>query len=329
MIWKLLQLVLALLLLGKAAEWFARGAGQVAALTGLSRLLLGAVLIGCVTNLPELLIAVKAAWLGHTPIAVGNAVGSNIFNMGLVLGCCLLRTGSTGQTVWLRDQGLPMLFAGLVLYGLVLFGDVTRPVAMALLALLAFHLVGSIAAARARRCGPHGGTGDVGSAPGEEEGGRLDLRWRWSVAGVLFAVSVPLLFLTSGWALESAIALARAMDVSEIVIALTLVAAGTSLPELATALVAARRGHLDTALGIVLGSCLYNALGVIGAGGLVAPLIVSGANRLWDLPVMLLVMSLPLAGLLRGRFPGRKTGWALVSIYGLYTYSLFTLYEIF
>lgn len=326
MLWTLVQLVFALLMLGKAAEWFARGAAQVAALTGLSRLLLGAVFIGCITNLPELLIAVKAAWRGHPSIAVGSAVGSNIFNTGMILGCCLIQTRSVGQTAWLRDQGLPMLLSGLALYALVMFADVTRPVAIVLILLLLSYLVISLSGNRRTRGPSRAETSGSTEPRGWAD---PDVRRRWAVAGVLFLISLPLLFLSSSWALTSAIALARAWQVSEIVIALTLVAAGTSLPEIATALVATRKGHLDTALGIVLGSNVYNALGTIGAGGLVAPLTVSDANRLWDLPVMLLVFSVPLLPLLRGRFPGPRTGWVLVSIYGVYTYSLFTLYEIF
>lgn len=322
MIWTLLKLALALLLLGKAAEWFARAAAHVAALTGLSRLLLGAVLIGCITNLPELLIAVKAAWIGHTPIALGNAVGSNIVDTGLILGLCLILAGRRGDPAWLRRQGIPMLLAGLVLYALSLFTPITRPVALALLGLLLIYLIGSVRADR-RQPMPNEAEGPAGPA------GELAGRQSWAVAGVLFALSLPLLFLSSGWALNQAIALAGLLGVNEIVIALTVVAAGTSLPELATALAATRRGHLDTAVGIVFGSNVYNALGVIGIGGLVAPLTVSTANRLYDLPVMLLVLLIPLLPLLHGRFPGARTGWVLVGVYVVYTYSLFTLYPIF
>jgi cation:H+ antiporter len=323
--WTLFQLLVGLLLLSKAADWFARGLAHVAELTGLSRLLLGAVLVGFVTNLPEFFVSTGAAWKGHGELAFGNPVGSNIFDTAVILGLCLVRTRMPIQPDWLRDQGIPMWCACLALYALAALWDITLLVAVLLLVILGLYLCWSLLTARrnpamakeAKELAEHGLGAGIGGAH------------RWAVAFVLFGLSFPLLFLSSRWVLGSAVELARLLEVSEAVVGLTMIAAGTSLPELATSLAATRRDHLDTAVGIIFGSNVYNALGVVGLSGLIAPLPITAANRLLDLPVMMLVMTLLLAPLAWGRLPGRRIGCLLIALYGAYVLSLFMLRGVF
>lgn len=332
MIAPLVQLAGGLLVLTKAADWLARAVAGAAELTGFSRALLGAVVVGLMTNLPEFAVSSAAALGRHPEIAFGNAVGSNVVNTGLVLGVLLIRSGRAGiDASGLRVHGLPMIASAALLYALAMWQDVTRPVAALLLlacgAYVAWSLgfTGRPAPAGERtgeRPGSHGG--EPGGEPVEHAH-----RGGWPAVAALAAVSLPLVFLGSRWVLGGAVDLARRLEISEAVVALALIALGTSLPELATALAAAGRGHQDTSVGIIAGSNVYNALGVLGLAGLISPLPVTLANRLFDLPVMLVALALPLLPLVRGKEPGRRTGYALVALYGVYTYSLFTLYGIF
>ena len=323
--WTLVHLVLALLLLSKAADWFARGLAHVAELTGLSRLLLGAVLVGFVTNLPEFFVSVGAAWKGLGGISLGNAVGSNIFDTAFVLGLCLARSRLRVQPEWLRDQGLPMLFACIGLYAFAVFWNITRLVAVLLLLVLGLYFCWSLLSTR-RSPSLAKETKEVAEhALGAESG----VQHRWAVASLLFGISLPLLFLSSRWVLSNAVELARLLEVNESVVAFTIIAAGTSLPELATSLAATRRGHFDTVVGIIFGSNIYNALGVVGLSGLIATLPITPANRLFDFPVMMLAVALPVAPLAWGRLPGRRIGWLLLALYGFYVYSLFMLRGVF
>lgn len=318
MTWLIVQFVIGVLVLTKAADWFARGAGQLAELSGLPRLLLAALLVGFVTNLPEFAISSMAAWMDRPGIALGNPIGSIIVNTGLVLGILLAGASQIKiDPAWMRYHSLPMLLACLALYVVALWSDVTRPMALLLLLLCGGYVYWSIACARR----------DPASLG--VEGLELDGRHNWATVTALLAISIPLVVISSRWVLATSVSIAYELQVTETVIALTLVALGTSLPELATALAAARRGHHDTSVGLILGSNIYNALGVIGLGGLIATLPVSLANRLFDLPVMLLVVMVALLPFALGRMPGRRTGLALLAIYGVYTYSLFTLYGIF
>jgi len=325
MTWVLIQFIIGVLLLAKAADWFSRAAALVAELTGLPRLVLGATLIGLVTNLPEFAISTAAAWKGHGEIALGNPVGSNIANTGLILGICLVRSRGVVQIAWLRDHGIPMLLACTLLFGLAAWGDITTPVAVLLLLLCGGYVAWSVASARREPVLAQQAETFIAETLADTG----SLKRRWAVAGVLLAISVPLVIASSRWVLASSIDLAHLLDISESVIALTMVAVGTSLPELATALAALRHGHYDTSVGIVLGSNIYNALGVIGASGLIARLPVTLGNRLYDLPMMLLFMTVSLLPCLFGRSPGRATGVVLLSLYGIYAYSLFTMYGVF
>lgn len=325
MIWLVIQFIIAVLLLAKAADWFSRAAALVAELTGLPRLVMGATLIGLVSNLPEFAVSATAAWSRHSEIALGTPVGSNIANTGLVLGICLVRSRGTVETAWLRDHGIPMLLACIFLFAFAAWKDITAPVAGLLLLLCAAYVAWSVFSAKREPRMAHQAETFIEETLGETGG----VKHRWAMAGVLLAISIPLLIASSRWTLTCAVDLAHLLDISKSVIALSMVAVGTSLPELATALAALRHGHQDTSIGIVLGSNIYNALGVIGISGLITTLPVTLGNRLYDLPMMLLILALPLFPCLVGRPPGRVTGVVLLSLYGIYMYSLYTMYGVF
>ena len=313
-------------LLIAGSDWFTRAAALVTELTGWPRVLMGAVLIGLTTNLPEMAVSLSAVWTGHGAIALANPTGSNIVNTGLILGLCLVLGRGRMEEEWLRAHGIPMLFAALLLYLLALWGDIAALSGLILLGACAVYMI--LTFHHARRDPSLAAAWPV---PGPEREAPSTVRGEpcWPTAVTLAVIGGAAVLISGQWVLDSSIAIARSWQISEAVIGLTLIAAGTSLPELATALSALRKGHHDTSLGIVLGSNIYNALGVVGLSGLAGVIPVTAANRLYDLPVMMFFLLVPFLGMGRTRQPGKTTGLVLVCAYGVYTYSLFTLYGIF
>ena len=318
------EFIVALLLLNKSADWFARGTALVAELTGMPRLWIGAILGGFVTSIPEKLICCIAAYKGHSEIALGNGIGSVTFNC-VLMGICLLQTRMPIQKAWFRDHGIPMLLACLVLFGFCLRDTITRPVAALFVLLVAFYVVWSIRTTEREPVLAH----QADEAAGEVLSLTAKVRHRWWVASLLMGISIPILFLSSDWLVHISVRIAQQLEISESVIALTLVTIGTSLPELAATIAATRRGHVDTTIGLIFGSNVFVGMGAVGISGLLGPLPVTAANRLFDLPVMLLAMTIPFLPLLVGRVPGRITGGVLLAGYALYVYALFTLYGVF
>jgi cation:H+ antiporter len=321
MMWPLIQLLLALLLLDKAAGLFVRGSALMARLLGVSRLLMGALLIGLATNIPEFFVSGLAAWSGHGGLALANPIGSNIVNMGLIFGLCLLAPTARIKIEWLRDHGVPMALGCLLLFILVQVGDIGRVSALLLTLGCALYVGWTVAVARRS---PEMRT-EARDIAEETVSGLTDLRHQWAVAGTLVLLGMPLVLLSSRWVLHAATRSAALLGVSEATIGFTLVAFGTSLPELFTTLAAIRRGQADTASGIILGSNTFNALGVVGLSGLLGRLPVTSVNRLYDLPMMMLVCCLPLVPVAFGRQPGRATGILLLALYAVYVYALFTM----
>lgn len=327
MIWLVIQLILGVLLLTKGADWFTRATAMITDLTGLPRLLIGAFLIGLTTNLPELAISMSAAWYEHPGIALGNPLGSNIVNTGLILGLLLVRSQITVERAWLRAHSAPMLFSAFLIYALALFGVIHWISGIILLLICGFYVFWTIQTAKREPVLAE----DVIRLTEENEisGEIRGIAYRWTVVALLTVISVIAILFSSHWVLQTAVAMAALLQISETVIALSIIAFGTSLPELATVLSAAKKGHHDTSLGIIIGSNIYNLLGVIGFAALISPLPVSVANLLFDFPVMALVLCIPIIPALWGLNPGRKTGAALLIVYFAYTYSLYTLYNIF
>lgn len=321
MIWPLIQLLLALFLLDKAAGLFVRGAALMAQLLGVPRILMGALLIGLATNIPEFFVSGLAAWRGHGGLALANPIGSNIVNSGLILGLCLLAPGGRVKVEWLRDHGVPMALACLLLFVLAQVGDIGRGAALLLALGCALYVGWTVLVAR-RSPEMRAEAQDIAE---EAVSGLTDLRHRWAVAGTFVLLGIPLVLLSSHWVLYAATRTATLLGVSEAAIGFTLVAFGTSLPELFTALAAVRRGQADTAAGIILGSSTFNALGVVGLSGLLGHLPVARVNRLYDLPMMMLICFLPLVPVAFGRQPGRVTGILLLGLYAVYVYALFTM----
>jgi cation:H+ antiporter len=307
-----------LLLLG--AEVLVRGATRLAAALGVSPLVIGLTLVAFGTSAPELAVSVQAALAARPEIALGNVVGSNIFNVFLVLGlAALLAPVPVAQRlVWLD---VPLMIAASALLWVLAANGLGRLDGLLLLAgLTAYTLfvaresrreTDAIREEYARQFGP----------PVRRAGGgrawRLDL--------LLIGGGLGLLVLGARWLVDGAVALARMLGVSDAVIALTIVAAGTSLPEIATSAVAAVRGERDIAVGNVVGSNLFNVLGIAGVAGLLAPAGIPRMSALlhFDLPVMVAAAVACLPIFFTGHVIARWEGALFVAYYGAYTTYLF------
>ncbi len=300
MIVDLLTLVGGLVVLVGAAHFLVQGAASLALRFGLSPLVVGLTVVAFGTSAPELVVSVQAALAGAGGIAVGNVVGSNIANIGLILGiAALVRPIASDPGVLRRD--VPVLLAATVAgAAMLLDGDIGRMEGVALVVALVVYLGWSVRAARQDRVAT-----DLpvdGPSPSA-----------WREAGLVI-VGLAGLVLGADLFVGAATRIAEAAGVSNTVIGLTVVALGTSLPELATSIVAALRGESEIAVGNVIGSNLFNILGILGVAALVRPLAAPGLEVV-DMAVMVVFTAAVLPMMLSGRRLIRIEGAALLAGY--------------
>lgn len=303
---------LALLLAG--GEALVRGAVALAGRLGISPLIVGLTIVGFGTSAPELVVSLEAALDGSPGISLGNIVGSNIANILLILGGAAALWPMAVHPHALRRDGLVMLAATAVFIGLASGGTLGRPQGAAMLALLAAYVGWSFWSDR------HGGKDAAALHREEAEAGRAiygSPRTGWGIAASVLG-GLAGLVVGARFVVDGASGIARAAGVPDEVIGLTLVAVGTSLPELITSLAAARRGESDVAVGNVLGSNVFNLLGIGGAAALAAPMAVPPAILHVDLWVLAAVSAIMVATMLSGLRIVRAEGWTLLAIYAGY-----------
>lgn len=244
-----------------SAGRFVDGAAASARLLGVPALLVGMVVVGFGTSAPELTVSAISAWRGNSSIALGNAWGSNICNIGLILGVAAAISPLAIRREALRFD-LPILFGTTVLsWFLLADGALSRADAFVLLVAFSAWLGTSVRRAVRGGAAPESASAD---APGAGLSGRMAAFW--TVLGLVVLV------VSSRVLVWGAVELAQAIGVSDLVIGLTVVAVGTSLPELASSIVAARKGADDLAVGNVIGSNLFNTLAVVGLAGAIRPM---------------------------------------------------------
>lgn len=317
----ILMFILGLAALILGAELLVRGASRLALTFGISPLVVGLTVVAFGTSSPELAISVQSAWSGQVDIALGNVVGSNIFNVLFILGLSALITPLVVHQQLVRREVPLMIVVSLLLWALAADGGIERWEGI----LMALGLVAYIGyAIRASRRETAEVEAEYAEAmPGD--GSAWDRHW--SVQMLLILGGLALLVVGSNWLVEAAVVFARALGVSELVIGLTLIAAGTSLPEVATSIMAALRGERDIAVGNVVGSNLFNILGVLGVSASVAPasLTVSPALLAFDLPVMVAVAVACLPMFFTGNLIARWEGGLFFAYYLAYTAYLILL----
>ncbi len=310
-------LTLALFLLGlglllAGAELLVRGASSLALTFGVSPLVVGLTVVAIGTSSPEFAVTIGAALDGEgSELALGNVVGSNIANVLLILGVSAVITPLVVAQRLIRLD-VPLLIAvSLAVVGFALDGVIGR-LDGALLTLGAVSYVG-FAVVQSRR-----ETAAVKAEYAEEFGGPKHSRWR--DAGLVIA-GLAMLVVGAGWLVDGAVAGARYLGVDDVVIGLTVVAVGTSLPEIATSIAASLKGERDIAVGNVVGSNLFNLLGVLGAAALVAPagIPVPESALHFDLPVMVAASVACLPIFFHGRAVYRWEGALFLAYYVAYT----------
>jgi len=289
------------------AEWLVRGASGLAAALGVRPLVIGLTVVAYGTSTPELVVGVGSALSHQGPIALGNSIGSNIANLGLILGVTAL-VSPPKVDPGLRRRDLPALLVATCAVPLVLLDGRISRLEGALLLLGAF--LHSALTLRPRRV-DRAELGAVQAAA--ETAGAPHARSRRSLVVVSF---VGLLALLAGGKLfvDGASGVARLCGMSEHTVGLTIVAVGTSLPELATSVLAARRGHAEVAIGNVVGSSIFNVLLILGAAGLVGSVEQPLAELRFDLAV-LGVITLAGAGFMLRPAVSRLAGAVLVAGY--------------
>nr|WP_298376267.1 calcium/sodium antiporter [uncultured Halomonas sp.] len=315
-------IVAGLILLVWSADKFVEGAAVTARHLGVSTLLIGMLVIGFGTSAPELMVSALAAGQGNPGLALGNGYGSNIANIGLILGAVALISPLAVHSQVIRQE-LPLLcLVTLISAWLLLDGAVSRLDAVLLLVLLAAVIGLSIW--RANRGGDDA-LAMMDDKPPSADTMSLKAGVIWTLVGLVLLIASSRLLV---W---GAVYVAEAFGVSDLIIGLTVVAIGTSLPELASSISALRKKEHDLVLGNVIGSNLFNTLGVVGLAGVIAPIDAGGEvlSRDW---VVMAVLTLAMAVFAIGwRGPGRINrveGGALLGVYLAYTgYLVYTIVQ--
>jgi cation:H+ antiporter len=278
MLLPVLAILLGLALLVWSSDRFVDGASGIARSLGLSPLIIGITIVGLGTSAPEMLVAAIASFQGNSSLGVGNAIGSNIANIALILGVTALVAPVVISSGLIRLE-LPILLAGMV-FGLLLILDNYLSLADGLLLLLALGVVMGILLYDAIHVKPS----DVLV---EELADEVNLEMPLRTAIFWFSVGLIVLLISARMLVWGAVDVAQAFGISDLVIGLTIVAIGTSLPELAASIASARKGESDIAVGNVIGSNLFNLFGVMSLPGIIAPSALPAEVLQRDYPLML------------------------------------------
>lgn len=308
---KYLLLVGGFILLIKGADFFVDGSSSVAKRLKVPALIIGMTIVAMGTSLPETSVSVSASLLGKNDLAISNAVGSNIFNLMVVCGvCALLCPMAIGKDTLKKDLPFSIIVAGVLLVLGAFTKKVQRWGGIILLVMFAFFLYMMISSARKAR---------DGAAEAANDEYKILPMWRCLLYIFGGAAAIAL---GGKMVVEGASDIARAFGMSDNLIGMTVVALGTSLPELVTSIVAARKGEVDMALGNVVGSNIFNILFVLGIAAAISPMAFTMNNTidtavLIAMSLMVLLMCMPQKKMLRWH------GAAMLAVYAGYTAYIF------
>ncbi|MCL2915308.1 calcium/sodium antiporter [Shewanella corallii] len=297
----ILAIVGGFLILTFGAEALVRGASAVALRLGIAPLVIGLTIVAFGTSAPELAVSLKSALAGNSGIALGNVIGSNIANIGLILALtALIRPIKVQSQMVKRD--IPLMIAASVLFWFMLFdGELSFVDGLILVIALISYLVFSY----------------ISSKNSDEEIDVDTTPQNPLLSTVLIVVGICMLVGGGILFVDGAVDLAKAFGVSEVVIGLTIVAIGTSMPELVTSVVAALKGESDIAIGNVVGSNLFNILAILGITSLIQPVSSAGLQS-FDFAVMLALAVVLLPFAWTGLRIGRREGGVLLAAYLAY-----------
>ncbi|WP_206017917.1 calcium/sodium antiporter [Rhodohalobacter barkolensis] len=306
---ELLLFILGLVFLIFGAEILVNGASKIAATVGLSPLIIGLTVVAFGTSSPELSVSLKSLLSGQVDVAAGNVIGSNIFNVLFILGLSALITPLIITQKLIRFDVPIMVILSVAVWLFSLNGSISQLEGGILFIALLIYIFILIYKGKKDQ------TEDTSDY--SEGGSRFKLLLK---NGIFVILGLVLLVYGSRWFVDGAVTLARHFGVSELVIGLTIVAMGTSLPEVFTSAVAAFRGERDIAVGNVVGSNIFNLLGVLGMTGLLSKtgMIVNSSAISFDIPVMIFAALLCLPIFFSGKIISRKEGGVMLGLYVLY-----------
>ena len=316
MIWAILLMVGGLAILVVGGELLVRGASRMAALAGISPLVIGLTVVAFGTSSPELAVSLKASLGGQTDIAVGNVIGSNIFNVLFILGVSALVTPLLVSSQLVRVDVPLMIVASVALLLLGLDGNIGRIDGIGLFLGLIFYTGWSIRQSRRE-------TAAVKQEFSKEFSGLPHERAALQILLQIGLILAGLVLLTFGarWLVDGSVTIATRLGMSELLIGLTIIAAGTSLPEVAASIMASIKGERDIAVGNVVGSNIFNIMCVLGVSAAVSPsgVEVSQTALRLDIPVMIAVALACLPIFLTGHVIARWEGGLFLAYYFAYT----------
>jgi len=323
-IWlNILLLLIGLAIITKGADKFVDSAVVIAERTWVPKVIIGATIVSLGTTLPEFSVSVIAGFLDRPQTTMGDAIGSAICNIGLILGTCLLIRPVVVQRKLHWQQGAIMVFAGVVIMLLSIDGYLSRWDALILTAGLAGYTYYSIRAVKAGRKDTKDRVADIEQSLEAVAAPAYSLRGAvvWFILGAAGVVVGATLIV------QNAVVIAHWLGISELVIGLTVVALGTSLPEYVTGLTATLRGHGEITVGNMVGANILDIFWVRGLGGIgFALLPVERQTMVFDYPVMLTLMVLLLVFGIIGKQLGRWKGGVFLAIYGIYLTLMFILF---
>ena len=302
-----LLVVASLVVLYFGADFLVKGSSSLAVRFGISPLVVGLTVVAFGTSAPELLVSVQSALEGNSGIAVGNVMGSNIFNVCAILGISAMIYPLRVNPRLIRLDAPVMLVATLLFVGIFHNGSFGRWAGILFFAGICAYMIYCVYKAK---------RGEV--VEGDEE---IKPTKSWMLDVVLVIAGFALLVWGSGLLVDNAVIIAKALGWSEAVIGLTIVAAGTSMPELATSIVAAYKRKTDIAIGNIVGSNLFNILTIAGSCSLIHPIEAKNVNYI-DLLVMLGISVLLLPLVKSGQKISRTEGFVLILFYVIYMFWL-------
>jgi len=309
--------IVGLVLMIVGAEFLVRGSSRLAVMMGISPLVVGLTVVAFGTSAPEFAVSFKAALSDQANICVGNVIGSNIFNILFILGLSSVIAPLIVSPQLIRFD-LPLVIGVSIATLLMgLDGNFGRLDGIILFSSLIVYTVGLIYFSRKK--GVDTPEGDVAALIAQPSGRSYGFRLFTNISFMI--IGLVMLVLGANWLVETAVTFARWFEVSELVIGLTIVSIGTSLPEVVTSIVASLKGERDIAVGNVVGSNLFNLLGVLGLASIVAPSGLEATAQVlrFDLPVMIAVAVIALPIFFTGRLISRGEGSVLLAYYVAYT----------
>lgn len=323
-------LILSLVLLTIGAEILVRGAVVLALRLGVSSFFIGLTIVGFGTSAPELATGVAAGLNDKPDIVMGNVVGSNILNVALILGAASLLRPTPVKTHLVKAEVLVVIAISFFVWLLAFTGhQISRAEGAILVVMLLVYLVRGYFVGRKEGADVDPVVETIAHTADDPTPAHPTLRQRLSKSALwnafLIVAGLAILTLSSRLLVDSASSIARTLGVSELVIALTIVAGGTSMPELATSVMAAIRKQSDIAVGNILGSNIFNLCCILGIVSLIAPPSVNEQVLWFDMPVMIALAIALLPILFTGARISRAEGAALLAVAVLYTVTLFTL----